>query len=201
MPKVQRAILSCHDKTGLVEFARFLRDFDIELLSTAGTLDELRANGIEATSIADFIGVPEMLDGRVKTLHPKIHAGLLGVRDSKLHNEQLEAHDYKWVDLVVINLHPVESVMQQPGITLDEVIEQIDIGGSAMLRSAAKNFRYVTAIVDPDDYAAVMHDMRALDGAVDYKTRFRLAQHAFASTAAYDQAIVTYLQSIPSSEE
>lgn len=201
MPKVQRAILSCHDKTGLVEFAQFLRASGVELLSTAGTLDELRANGIEATSIADFIGVPEMLDGRVKTLHPKIHAGLLGVRDSKLHHEQLEAHDYKWVDLVVINLHPVEAVMRQPGITLDEVIEQIDIGGSAMLRSAAKNFRYVTAIVQPAGYAAVMHDMRALDGAVSYKTRFRLAQEAFAATAAYDQAIVAYLQSLPTPEE
>mgnify|MGYP002619644352 CR=1 FL=1 len=201
MLKIRRAILSCHDKTGLVEFAQFLRSFDVELLSTAGTLDELRNNGIEAMSIADFIGVPEMLDGRVKTLHPKIHAGLLGVRDSKLHNEQLEAHDYKWVDLVVINLHPVESVMKQPGIMLDEVVEQIDIGGSAMLRSAAKNFRYVTAIVQPDDYAAVMHDMRALDGSVSYKTRFRLAQDAFAATAAYDQAIVAYLQSLPTPEE
>jgi len=201
MPTVRRAILSCHDKTGLVEFAQFLRSFEVELLSTAGTLDELLANGIEATSIADFIGVPEMLDGRVKTLHPKIHAGLLGIRDSKLHHEQIEAHDYKWVDLVVINLHPVEAVMQQPGITLDEVIDQIDIGGSAMLRSAAKNFRYVTAIVNPGDYATVMHDMRAHDGAVDYRTRFRLAQDAFAATAAYDQAIVAYLQTLPTPED
>lgn len=201
MPPIQRAILSCHDKTGLVEFAQFLRARDIELLSTAGTLETLRASGIEVTSIADYIGVPEMLEGRVKTLHPKIHAGLLGVRDSKLHHEQLEAHDYKWIDLVVINLHPARSVMEQPGITLDEVVDQIDIGGSAMLRSAAKNFRFVAPLVNPARYTAIMHEMRAYDGGLSYKTRFQLAQEAFAATAAYDAALASYLASAATPEE
>ena len=201
MSQIRRAIISCHDKTGLVEFAGLLRTFGVELISTAGTLDELRSANIEAQSIADFTGVPEMLDGRVKSLHPKVHAGLLGMRDSKLHAEQMQAQDYPWIDMVVVNLHPVEELIDQPGITVDEVIAQIDIGGSAMIRSAAKNFSYVTVAVDPRHYSVLMHELRAYEGSVTFATRYRLAQHAFAHTARYDQVIADYLESAEPKEE
>lgn len=201
MAKIGRAIISCHDKTGVVEFASLLREFDVEIISTAGTLQVLHDAGIEATSIGDYTGVAEMMDGRVKSLHSKIHAGLLGIRTSKLHTEQLKAFNYEWIDLCAVNLHPVEELIQRPGVTTEEVIEQIDIGGMAMLRSAAKNFRYVTCVVNPERYGAVMHEIRALDGEVSFRTRFRLAQEAFACTARYDQAIADYLKSIEPGEE
>ncbi len=193
MRTISRAIISCHDKTGIVELAKLLAEYGVEIISTAGTLKVLHEAGVHAVSIADFTGVQEMMDGRVKSLHPKVHAGLLGIRDNKIHCEQLQADDYKWIDLVVVNLHPVESLVQQPGITMDEVIEQIDIGGATMLRSAAKNFRYVTVVVNPERYSAIMHEMRAHNGAVTYPTRFLLAQEAFACTAHYDQVIADYL--------
>lgn len=195
MTKVSRAILSCHDKTGLVGFAQLLNELGVEIISTSGTLSVLRGAGIEAMSIADFTGVPELMNGRVKSLHPKVHAGLLGVRDNKLHVEQLQAYDMKWIDMVVVNLQPVSELAARPGVTPDEVFEQIDIGGVAMLRSAAKNFRYVAPIVNPERYSAVMHEMRALEGGLSYATRFRLAQEAFGWTADYDRAIARYLES------
>lgn len=195
MTKVSRAILSCHDKTGLVGFAQLLNELGVEIISTSGTLSVLREAGIEATSIAEFTGVPELMNGRVKSLHPKVHAGLLGVRDNKLHVEQLQAYDMKWIDMVVVNLQPVSELAARPGVTPDEVFEQIDIGGVAMLRSAAKNFRYVAPIVNPERYPAVMHEMRALEGGLSYATRFRLAQEAFGWTADYDRAIARYLES------
>ncbi len=195
MTKVSRAILSCHDKTGLVGFAQLLNGLGVEIISTSGTLSVLREAGIEAMSIADFTGVPELMNGRVKSLHPKVHAGLLGVRDNKLHVEQLQAYDMKWIDMVVVNLQPVSELAARPGVTPDEVFEQIDIGGVAMLRSAAKNFRYVAPIVNPERYPAVMHEMRALEGGLSYATRFRLAQEAFGWTADYDRAIARYLES------
>ena len=201
MAKISRAIISCHDKTGVVELARLLREFGVEIISTAGTLQVLQDAGIEATSIGDYTGVAEMMDGRVKSLHAKIHAGLLGVRTSKLHVEQLKAAEYEWIDLCAVNLHPVEELIQRPGVSNEEVIEQIDIGGMAMLRSAAKNFRYVTCVVNPERYATVMHELRAHDGEVTFKTRFRLAQEAFACTARYDQVIADYLKSIEPGEE
>lgn len=195
MTKVSRAILSCHDKTGLVGFAQLLNELGVEIISTSGTLSVLREAGIEAMSIADFTGVPELMNGRVKSLHPKVHAGLLGVRDNKLHVEQLQAYDMKWIDMVVVNLQPVSELAARPGVTPDEVFEQIDIGGVAMLRSAAKNFRYVAPIVNPERYPAVMHEMRALEGGLSYATRFRLAQEGFSWTADYDRAIARYLES------
>lgn len=201
MPKISRAIMSCHDKTGVVEFARLLRAYDIEIISTAGTLDALQSEGIDAISIADYTGVPEMMEGRVKSLHPKVHAGILGIRDNKLHLEQLQSGNYNWIDLVVVNLHPVESMIRMPGITLDEVIEQIDIGGNAMIRSAAKNFRYVTVVVNPDRYPQVMHEIQAHDGSVSYTTRHRLAQEAFECTAQYNRMIADYLRSVDPAEE
>jgi phosphoribosylaminoimidazolecarboxamide formyltransferase/IMP cyclohydrolase len=130
----------------------------------------------------------------VKSLHPQVHAGLLGIRDNKLHVEQMQALNYAWVDLVAVNLHPLDHVMEQPGITVEEVIEQADIGGTAMIRSAAKNFRYVTVVVNPARYTTVIHEMRAHDGEVTFPTRYRLAQEAFACTANYDKAISEYLR-------
>jgi phosphoribosylaminoimidazolecarboxamide formyltransferase/IMP cyclohydrolase len=194
MAKIQRAVLSCYDKTGIVELAKVLREFGAEIICTTGTLNALKNAGIEAAGIGDFTGVSEMLDGRVKSLHPRIHAGLLGIRDNKLHVEHMQGLDYKWIDFVAVNLHPIEQLMQQPGVTAEEVIEQIDIGGTAMVRSAAKNFRYVTIVVNPARYAAVIHEMRARDGEVPFPTRYRLAQEAFACTASYDKALSDYLR-------
>ena len=164
MSNVKRAVLSCYDKTGVVEFAKVLREFDVELISTSGTLDTLREAGIEAISVADFTGVPEMLDGRVKSLDTKVHAGLLGIRDDKVHVEQMQAQGLEWVDMFIGNPRPVTDVIQRSGASVDEVMAQVDIGGIAMLRSAAKNFRYVTVASNPARYAEVIHDFRAHDG-------------------------------------
>ena len=193
MLKIARAIISCHDKTGIVELAQVLQSFGAEIISTAGTLETLRTEGIEATSIGDYTGIPEMLDGRVKSLHPRVHAGLLGVRDNKLHAEQIAEYGFEWIDMVVANLHPLESVLHQHGLTTDEIVEQIDIGGSAMIRSAAKNFRYVTVVVNPERYSQVIHELHAHDGSVSFATRFRLAQEAFAVTGHYDNMIAAAL--------
>ncbi|MBN2307398.1 MAG: IMP cyclohydrolase [Candidatus Hydrogenedentes bacterium] len=201
MAKIQRAIMSCHDKAGLVELAGLLQEQGVEIISTAGTLQVLVEAGINAVNMADYTGIQEMMDGRVKSLHSKVHAGLLGIRDNKVHVEQLQAAAYEWIDLVVANLHPVEAVIRQPGITPDEVVEQIDIGGMAMIRSAAKNFRYVTVVVNPARYSAVMHELRAHDGEVTFATRYRLAQEAFACTAQYDQIIADYLRSAEPKED
>ncbi len=201
MLKVRRAVLSCYNKAGLVEFAQLLRELDVEIVSTAGTRRVLNDAGIEAIETGDFTGVEEMLDGRVKSLHPKIHSGLLGIRDNKVHVEQMHAHDYPWIDLVVVNLHPLDEVINRPGITVDEVVEQIDIGGASMVRSAAKNFRYVAVVVDPERYPAVMHELRAHEGEIRFPTRYRLAQEAFACIADYDRLISEYLRSAEPSEE
>lgn len=194
MPRIRRAILSCHDKTGIVELAQLLNEFGVEIISTSGTLALLTEAGVSAVSIADYTGVPEMMGGRVKSLHPKVHAGLLGIRDSKLHEEQMQAHDWPWIDLVVVNLQPVCELMDVPGIKTDEVVDQIDIGGAAMLRSAAKNFRYVTVVVNPQWYPRIMHELRAHDSETSYNTRFQLAREAFECAASYDAAIAEYLK-------
>ncbi len=201
MQKVRRAILSCHDKTGIVELAQLLRECNVEIISTAGTLQVLRDAGIDAVSIGDYTGVQEMMDGRVKTLHSKVHAGLLGIRERKLHEEQLCAANFHWIDFCVVNLHPVADVIARQGVTMEEVIEQIDIGGMAMIRSAAKNFRYVTVVVNPERYKGIMHELRAHEGNVTFKTRFRLAQEAFECTAQYDTVIAEYLKGVQLNEE
>ncbi len=201
MAKIKRAILSCHDKTGIVELAELLREMDVEIISTAGTLQTLQEAGIDAVNMGDYTGVQEMMEGRVKSLHSKVHAGLLGVRDNKLHVEQLQAADYEWIDLVAVNLHPVEAVVEQAGITPEEVVAQVDTGGMSMIRSAAKNFRYVTVIVNPERYSTVMHELRAHEGEVTFATRGRLAQEAFACTARYDTVIADYLLSVEPKEE
>lgn len=201
MSETRHAIISCHDKTGLIDFARALPGFGFDILATSGTKEYLQEHEIPCSGLAEFTGSPELMDGRVKSLHPKIHAGLLGIRDNNLHGDQLEAHDYEWIDMLVVNLHPVESIIARPGITLDEVIDQVDIGGNAMIRSAAKNFRYVSVIVSPARYSTVLHELRAREGAVTFSTRYRLAQEAFAQTARYDQVIAEYLESVTPAEE
>ena len=194
MAKIKRAILSCYDKTGLVDLAKFLRDFDVEIVSTSGTLKVIRDANIVVTSMADFTGVQELMDGRVRTFHPKVHAGLLGDRDNKLHKEQMFAYELQWVDLVVMNLKPLDQLTADPEITPEEVFEQTNIGGAAMIRSAAKNFRYVAALVNPDRYAAFMHEMRAHEGEISFAMRHRLAKDAFYCTADYDRAVGEYLE-------
>jgi phosphoribosylaminoimidazolecarboxamide formyltransferase/IMP cyclohydrolase len=190
---IRRALLSASDKTGLVEFARALRGFGVELLSTGGTAAELREEGLDVRDVSEVTGFPEMLDGRVKTLHPRIHGGLLAVRDNAEHARALAEHGIEPIDLVVINLYPFERTVARAGVTLEEAIEQIDIGGPAMIRSASKNYRDVAVIVAPDAYDQVLEEMRAHEGALTLATRARLARTAFMRTATYDGFIVAYL--------
>ena len=193
VPKIKRAILSCYDKTGIVDLARVLREYEVEIVSTSGTLKTLQEAGIEAVAIGEFTGVSEMMDGRVKSLHPKIHAGLLGDRDNRLHVEQMQQYELQWVDLVVANLQPVEALVARAG-TLREAIDQVDIGGAAMIRSAAKNFSHVAVVVNPKRYPAVVHELRALEGGISFPTRYRMAQEAFYCTAEYDREVADHLR-------
>lgn len=194
MPKVERAILSCYDKTGIVELAKLLREFGVELISTSGTLSVLREAGIDAVSIADFTGVPELMNGRVKSLHPKVHAGLLGIRDRKLHVEHMQEYGLEWVDMVVANPLPLGDLVRRKAEAEEEIIHQIDIGGTAMIRSAAKNYRYVTVVVNPERYPLIVHELRAHEGEVSFATRRKLAEEAFRLTSAYDMTISEYLR-------
>jgi phosphoribosylaminoimidazolecarboxamide formyltransferase/IMP cyclohydrolase len=193
--KIQRALISVSDKSGLVEFARELVEMGVEILSTGGTSALLIKNGIPTREISSFTGSPEILDGRVKTLHPKVHGGLLYVRDNPEHQAQASAHGILPIDLVVVNLYPFEATIAKPDVTLEEAIENIDIGGPSMLRSAAKNYRSVTVVVDPGDYATVLENMRDNEGATTLKLRERLGIKVFVTTAKYDGAIANYLNS------
>lgn len=194
MGKIERAIISVTDKTGVVELARSLSRFDVQILSTGGTAKTLREGGVEVTEISEYTGFPEMLDGRVKTLHPRVHGGLLGVRDNPDHVSMMKANGILNIDLVVVNLYQFEKTVARPGVTLEEAIENIDIGGPAMLRSSAKNFRDVTVVVDPSDYATVLEEMKELGGGTSLKTRFLLAKKVFRMTHQYDGAISRYLE-------
>jgi len=194
MMKIRRALLSVSDKTGLVEFARFLAESGVELLSTGGTAAVLRAAGLTVKDVSDHTGFPEMLDGRVKTLHPMIHGGLLFRRDNPAHGEQAAAHGITPIDLVVVNLYPFGQTVAREGVTREEAIENIDIGGPSMLRSAAKNYAAVTVVCDPSDYAVVQVEMSGSDGATTLQLRERLAVRVFDLTARYDRAIAEYLQ-------
>src|ERR1051326_7970503 len=191
--KVQRALISVSDKTGLVDFARELAKLNIEIISTGGTAKLLADNGIPVRQISDFTGFPEMLDGRVKTLHPEVHGGLLHLRDNPEHLKQVQAHDIKPIDLVVVNLYPFEQTVAKPNATRHDAIENIDIGGPSMLRSAAKNHEAVTVIVDHADYGVVAEELRK-NGDTTLETRRRLALKVFQRTSAYDGAIASYLQ-------
>jgi len=195
MSAIQRALISVSDKAGIVEFARELAARRIEIISTGGTARLLAQHGIKVTEVGDYTGFPEMLDGRVKTLHPRIHAGVLARRDLAAHQQALTQHDIPTIDLVVVNLYPFEQTIAQDDCTVEDAIEQIDIGGPTLLRAAAKNHHAVTVVVDPNDYAAVAEQLRA-GGAVDAQLRFRLATKVFEHTARYDGAIANYLGSL-----
>lgn len=188
---IQRALLSVSDKTGLIEFAQFLSDSGIEILSTGGTAKALRDAKIPVKDVSEHTGSPEIMDGRVKTLHPKIHGGLLAVRDNAEHQQAMRDHAIAPIDLVVINLYPFEATVAK-GAAFDECIENIDIGGPSMVRSSAKNHAYVTIVTDPADYAGVMQEMKNNQGATTPETRRALAAKAFARTASYDSAIAAW---------
>jgi phosphoribosylaminoimidazolecarboxamide formyltransferase/IMP cyclohydrolase len=199
MAIIKQALISVSDKTGIVEFARALAGFDVALVSTGGTAALLRNAGLKVTEVADYTGFPEMLDGRVKTLHPKVHAGILARRSVAAHVAALKSAGIPFIDLVVVNLYPFGETIARPDCALDEAIENIDIGGPALLRSAAKNYQHVTVVTDPADYGPLLREMAAADGAVGTETRFRLAQKAFSHTAAYDGAISSYLTALDAS--
>jgi len=192
MTTIRRALISVSDKSGVVEFARALKALKVEILSTGGTAKLLADNGVAVTEVSDYTGFPEMLDGRVKTLHPKIHGGILGRRDLDSHVQAMKQRDIPPIDLVVVNLYPFEETVARKDCTLDDAIENIDIGGPTLLRAAAKNHGAVTVIVDAADYGPVLEEMQQ-QGSVSDQTRFRLATKAFAHTAAYDGAIANYL--------
>jgi len=192
--KIRRALVSVSDKTGIVEFARELKKFGVEIISTGGTARTLRDNGIDVRDVSDVTGFPEMMDGRIKTLHPKIHGALLALRDNPDHVAAMKQHAIEPIDLVVINLYPFEQTVMS-GATLDQAIEQIDIGGPAMIRSAAKNFRDVAVVVSAEHYPAVTEEMKRSDGAIRAATRQKLARHAFNLTAMYDMRISGHLTS------
>ncbi len=192
MPKIVRALLSVSDKSGLVPFAKVLADTGVELVSTGGTAKALRAEGLSVIELSDYTGFPEMLDGRVKTLHPKVHGGLLHLRDNAEHVATVKQHGIPPIDLVVVNLYPFEQTVAKPGVSLHDAIENIDIGGPSMLRSAAKNHDSVTVVIDPADYAAVAEAVKAA-GETSLELRRRLAAKVFARTAAYDAAIAAHL--------
>ena len=192
---IRRALLSVSDKTGLIDLARSLRDLNVQLLSTGGTARALRDAGLEVRDVADVTGFPEMMDGRVKTLHPRIHGGLLAVRDNPEHMAALTERGIEPIDMVVINLYPFEQTVARPGVTLEEAVEQIDIGGPSMVRSAAKNFNDVTVVVSPEYYAEVIEELRRTGGATSLRTRRRLSARAFRRTNLYDAAVSEYLSS------
>jgi len=196
MIRVRRALLSVSDKTGLVPFASGLVGLGVELISTGGTARLLREAGLSVTDVAEVTGFPEMLDGRVKTLHPRIHGGLLGIRGNPEHERQMAAQGIAPIDLVAITLYPFEATIATPNVSLAEAIEHIDIGGPAMLRSAAKNLQAVAVIVDPSDYGMVLDELKRNNGALSPTTRFGLARKAFAHTARYDALIAGFLEQV-----
>jgi phosphoribosylaminoimidazolecarboxamide formyltransferase/IMP cyclohydrolase len=194
MKPITRALMSVTDKSGLLEFAQFLAKYQVEILSTGGTAKMLRDGGVKVVEVSDFTGFPEMLDGRVKTLHPKIHGGILGRRDLPGHLEQMAAQNILPIDLVVVNLYQFEKTVAKPGCTLEDAIENIDIGGPTLLRAAAKNYQSVTVVVDPQDYPHLMEEIKLNKGATIVGTRFRLARKVFKITGEYDGAISRYLE-------
>lgn len=197
---ISRALISVSDKSGLESLAQGLHDHDIEILSTGGTAKFIADLGIPVIEVSDFTGFPEMMDGRVKTLHPKIHGGLLFRRDLEEHQKQAAENDILPIDIVVVNLYPFEETVANEGVTRSEAIEQIDIGGPSMLRSAAKNHDSVTVVVDPDDYEVVLNDLEEHEGNTTLKTRERLAIKVFQRTAAYDAAIAAHLNDLQETE-
>lgn len=196
MAAVKRALISLSDKTGLVEFVRSLDELGVEILSTGGTAKMLADAGLPVIEVADYTGFPEMLDGRVKTLHPKIHGGILGRRDSEEHVAKMTEHGIGNIDLVCVNLYPFAAAIAKPGCTLEDAIENIDIGGPTMVRSAAKNWKHVAIVTDNADFGAIVEELEANNAALSDKTRFNLSRKAFSHTAQYDGMIANYLTSV-----
>jgi phosphoribosylaminoimidazolecarboxamide formyltransferase/IMP cyclohydrolase len=196
MSKIQNAIISVTDKDGIVNLAQSLSQFGVQILSTGGTARTIRDGGITVTDISEYTEFPEMMDGRVKTLHPRVHGGLLGLRGNQEHVRMMETHGIKPIDMLIVNLYQFEKTVAKQGARLEDAIENIDIGGPAMLRSAAKNFKYVTVLIDPADYDRVLKEMAAGDGETTLSTRFYLAKKVFQLTHQYDGGISRYLQGI-----
>ena len=190
---IRRALISVSDKTGIVDFARELTSFGVEIISTGGTAKTLRDAGITVRDVSEITGFPEMMDGRVKTLHPRVHGGLLAIRDHPEHVAAMEQHGIEPIDIVVVNLYPFAETIRRPGVTREEAIEQIDIGGPAMIRSGAKNARDVAVVVSAEQYARVIDELKANNGALSLQTRNTLAQKAFEHTAQYDIMLSSYL--------
>ena len=195
MGKISTALISVTDKSGIVEFAQSLEKLGVEILSTGGTARALRDGGVTVLDVSDYTGFPEMMDGRVKTLHPKVHGGLLGRRDNQQDLQMMERHSIKSIDLVIVNLYQFELTVAKQGCTLEEAVENIDIGGPSMIRSAAKNFKDVTVITDPSDYSRVLGEI-SKSGGTTLQTRFELARKVYNLTAHYDRAISEYLQTV-----
>jgi phosphoribosylaminoimidazolecarboxamide formyltransferase/IMP cyclohydrolase len=193
LKKIERALISLSDKTGAIEFARELAGLGVQLISTGGTAKALREAGLDVTDVSTVTGFPEMMDGRVKTLHPKIHGAFLALRDNEAHVASMHEHGIEPIDLVVINLYPFEQTVAKDGVSLEEAVENIDIGGPAMIRSASKNWRSVAVVTDPRLYGGVIDELKANDGSLSLKTRQRLAALAYTRTASYDLAISSYL--------
>ncbi|MDC4223345.1 MAG: bifunctional phosphoribosylaminoimidazolecarboxamide formyltransferase/IMP cyclohydrolase [Candidatus Manganitrophus sp.] len=194
MGRIRRAILSVYDKEGIIDFAQGLQSLGVEILSTGGTYKLLKEKGIQVKEVSEHTGFPEMLDGRVKTLHPKIHGGILGRRDDPKHLEQMKTQGIEPIDLVAVNLYPFKATIAKPNVTLEEAIENIDIGGPTMLRSAAKNYKDVAVIIDPKDYAAVLDEMKRSGGEISEAKRYDLAKKVFFTTSDYDRTISSYLE-------
>jgi phosphoribosylaminoimidazolecarboxamide formyltransferase/IMP cyclohydrolase len=195
MKKAERALISLTDKSGIEDFAKALTELGIEILSTGGTAKKLRENGVPVKDVSEFTGFPEMLDGRVKTLHPLVHGGILNQRENAEHQQQCAEHGIKPIDIVAVNLYAFAKTVANPNCPLAEAIENIDIGGPTLLRASAKNFHDVTVIVDPADYAQVLAEIRAT-GNTTLKTRFRLAVKVFQLTSSYDTAIADWLTQV-----
>lgn len=193
--KIRRALISVYDKTGLIELARALARYDVEILSTGGTLAAMKKEGIQAVSVSTFTGAPEILGGRVKTLHPKIHAGILARRENENDDDEMTHHEYKPIDMVIVNLYPFEKTVADASATDADIIENIDIGGPTMIRAAAKNFSGVAAVTDPSDYAGIIEELEKNNGGLSLDFRRRLAGKVFARTNTYDRAISDYFAS------
>jgi phosphoribosylaminoimidazolecarboxamide formyltransferase / IMP cyclohydrolase len=193
--KIRRAVVSVSNKSGLSELTPFLKSYDIEILSTGGTKKYLDGIGVNPMEISAYTGFPEIMDGRVKTLHPKVHGGILNIRDNVDHQRSMDSLGIKHIDMIIVNLYPFKEVINK-GCTFDEAIENIDIGGPSMIRAAAKNYKYVTVVVDPEDYTKVMDNMKQNNGETTEAIRFYLAKKVFFFTSDYDSAIYTYLSGI-----
>lgn len=193
MPQIKTALISLSDKSGILPFAQFLQDKGVKILSTGGTARTLKEGGITVTDVSDHTGFPEIMDGRVKTLHPKVHGGLLALRDNPEHMATLAKHDITPIDMLVVNLYPFEATIAKEGVTFSEAIENIDIGGPCMLRAAAKNFSGVAVVTEPEDYEVIMEELKNNDMTLSEARRKELAIKVFKKTSAYDGMIFEYL--------